>query len=473
MEYVPGNSLQNHLRASGRLEPERAVLLGTSMAEALQAAHTAGVVHRDIKPANILVRDPDGAFKIADFGIARLSDSELTQAGSTVGSPAYMSPEQIRSRGVDGRSDLFSLASVLYEAFSGKRPFDGKDLPSLAYAVAHDDPRPISSLDRGLPKSLDEFFAKALAKAPEERFQDGKSFALALRQAWRRRVESLPRPADGGPAREPVQGRQPQQGEEPRRERESQQPEGERSQPAGGDGPSAASGPQPASSDRQAGDGDGGSPASDSQPRAYRPRSPARVLRQARSEQRLTEISVIPLARRWGDRPSEAERENGRRSDPRLATAPCRAPWRGIGIRHWRQARLLMIAAVLGAVALWWNFPTPVPMGSVVLDVKNRLQAGTLTVLMDGEVLYGVGLAVEGDRAATSRPQPSEQGNEEFKTTVTIPSGEHVLLVQVKPNGGTRSYQEQVRVDVRPGETHRLRIVTGTKNNPVPTLKFD
>jgi serine/threonine protein kinase len=104
MEYVPGNSLRKLLRTLGRMEPERAILLGTTVAEALQVAHDAGIVHRDVKPDNILVREPDGAFKIADFGIARLHDSDLTQAGLTVGSPAYMSPEQIRSRHVDGRS---------------------------------------------------------------------------------------------------------------------------------------------------------------------------------------------------------------------------------------------------------------------------------------------------------------------------------------------------------------------------------
>ena len=101
MEYVEGSSLQHCLETKGRLDPDRAVLLGTTIAEALHVAHTAGIVHRDIKPANILVRDEDGAFKIADFGIARFSNSDLTQEGFTLGSPLYMSPEQLRSQPVD------------------------------------------------------------------------------------------------------------------------------------------------------------------------------------------------------------------------------------------------------------------------------------------------------------------------------------------------------------------------------------
>jgi serine/threonine-protein kinase len=301
MEYVPGSSLRKLLGTLGRLEPERAILLGTTIAEALQVAHTAGIVHRDVKPDNILVREPDGAFKIADFGIARLHDSDLTQAGLTVGSPAYMSPEQIRSRDVDGRSDLFSLASVLYEALCGKRPFDGKDLPSLAYAVAHEDARPISHLAPSLPGSLDEFFAKALAKNPAERFQDGKSFALALHEAWARRVTSAQRPGaaaeasgrrqaeetprqDGGAPQEITGDRQATSADEQTGPGTGPEISGNSRRPAS-DSWMTVSDDQKAKSAPQGG-GDGQERDTDSQPRAYRPQCPEEVLRRAQEERR-------------------------------------------------------------------------------------------------------------------------------------------------------------------------------------------
>src|SRR5206468_3512474 len=125
MEYVPGRSLKEILAGPRRMSLELGLRIIDSLADALGAAHKAGIVHRDIKPANILVRESDGTVKIADFGVARLSASELTRTGTLIGSPAYMSPEQVRGGEIDGRSDLFSLAVVLYEALTGRRPFAG------------------------------------------------------------------------------------------------------------------------------------------------------------------------------------------------------------------------------------------------------------------------------------------------------------------------------------------------------------
>jgi len=138
MEFVQGQTLKQRLEKGDRLDPSWVLAFGAILADALHVAHRAGIIHRDIKPANILIRDEDGAVKIADFGVARLKASDLTQTGASLGSPGYMSPEQIRCGTLDGRSDLFSLAVVLYEAFCGKRPFHGDDLVSLAYSIAHD-----------------------------------------------------------------------------------------------------------------------------------------------------------------------------------------------------------------------------------------------------------------------------------------------------------------------------------------------
>jgi serine/threonine protein kinase len=157
--------------------------IGTQIAEGLAAAHKQGLVHRDIKPANILLRVPDGAAKIADFGVARLSTSDLTRSSAALGSPAYMSPEQFRGSAIDGRSDLFSLATVLFEAFCGSRPFTGEDIPSLAYAIAHEPVEPVTKRIRDLPSGLDGFFERALAKDPEDRFPDGTAFLEALEEA--------------------------------------------------------------------------------------------------------------------------------------------------------------------------------------------------------------------------------------------------------------------------------------------------
>jgi serine/threonine protein kinase len=188
MEYIQGRSMKQLLEKGDRLEPGWVFTFGTVLADALHVAHQAGIIHRDIKPANILLRGPDGAAKIADFGVARLSTSDLTQTGASLGSPAYMSPEQIRGGPLDGRSDLFSLAAVLYEAISGRRPFQGEDLPSLVYSIAHESPVPISRRVRKLPSGLDEFFERALAKDPDQRFPSGEAFGRAFVEASRKRA---------------------------------------------------------------------------------------------------------------------------------------------------------------------------------------------------------------------------------------------------------------------------------------------
>src|SRR5258705_3037852 len=183
MEFIPGERLKQRLGMGGR--PDRAWVMsfGAVLADALQVAHKAGIIRRDIKPANILIRDGDGAAKIGDFGVARLKESDLPQSGAALGSPGYMSPEQVRGGALDGRSDLFSLAVVLYEALCGRRPFHGDDLVSLAYSIAHDTQVPLSRQLQGCPAGLDEFFNRALSKDPDKRFPDGAAFREAFVEA--------------------------------------------------------------------------------------------------------------------------------------------------------------------------------------------------------------------------------------------------------------------------------------------------
>jgi hypothetical protein len=139
------------------------------VADALVAAHAAGIVHRDVKPSNILV-DPDGRVKLADFGIARMESSDLTRSGQSMGSPAYMSPEQALGRAVDARSDIFSLGVVLYESLAGKKPFASDTLAALCYQIVNDDPPPPSRHRAGIPAAWDALVMRAIAKKPEERF---------------------------------------------------------------------------------------------------------------------------------------------------------------------------------------------------------------------------------------------------------------------------------------------------------------
>ena len=191
MEFVRGKSLRQLLTEKGRFPADLAFSMIEVLADALHLAHDAGIVHRDIKPANILVRDRDGAVKIVDFGVARLASSDLTGVGDVFGTPAYMSPEQFRGGPVDARSDLFSLATILYQMLCGARPFPGDDLSSLAYSVVHTEPPAASSVLPGLSTELDRFFAKALSKDPAQRFADGTAFKQAIAEI-RRSLTPIP-----------------------------------------------------------------------------------------------------------------------------------------------------------------------------------------------------------------------------------------------------------------------------------------
>lgn len=180
MEFVEGGSLRDLMIRDRRLEPDRALAMASSLADALRVAHEEGIVHRDIKPANVLLRARDGQAKIVDFGVARMSTSELTGAGDVFGSPAYMSPEQFRGAAVDARSDLFSLGTILYQTLCGERPFAGDEMSSLAYSVVHMPVPSIAERLPGSPHEVDRFFDKALAKDPEDRFADAGAFRDAV-----------------------------------------------------------------------------------------------------------------------------------------------------------------------------------------------------------------------------------------------------------------------------------------------------
>jgi serine/threonine protein kinase len=194
MEFVEGDTLTAHLTAHGALPLKSLLDISVQIAEALDAAHSIGLIHRDIKPANILIT-PKGVAKVADFGLAkmvRLSSEEidrealtlaanLTGPGIILGTAAYMSPEQTRGETLDVRSEIFSLGSVLYEAATRKRAFSGPSVLAIMHAIAAIDPPPPSKLRPELPREFDLIMERALAKEKEKRYASANEMADALR----------------------------------------------------------------------------------------------------------------------------------------------------------------------------------------------------------------------------------------------------------------------------------------------------
>jgi serine/threonine protein kinase len=183
MEFVEGTGLDT-LLAPGRPVPLARLLAWMGdLLEGLDYAHAHGVVHRDVKPANLLVTN-GARLKISDFGIARIESSTLTQAGSMIGTPSYMSPEQFRGEPVDGRADVFSSAIVLYQLLTGARPFTGS-ASTVMQQILNEDPAPPSQALAGLGTGFDALLARAMAKRPDARFPSARAFHEALLAAAR------------------------------------------------------------------------------------------------------------------------------------------------------------------------------------------------------------------------------------------------------------------------------------------------
>jgi eukaryotic-like serine/threonine-protein kinase len=183
MEFVDGRTLADYLENSARLPAAEAVAIARQLAEALGFAHKKGIVHRDVKPGNVmLVRDTQ-TVKVTDFGICRIESGEVTQAtrvGDVIGTPHYMSPEQVLGQRADSRSDVFSTGIVLYQMLTGELPFTGDTLVSVGMKIAKTEPRPLQEVVPDLPASVRRVVDRALKKAPEKRFENGEDFARAL-----------------------------------------------------------------------------------------------------------------------------------------------------------------------------------------------------------------------------------------------------------------------------------------------------
>ncbi len=209
MEHLEGQELKKIIASKQIMQPDRIVDITAQVADALAFAHDHGVVHRDIKPANIMVLC-NGVVKIMDFGIAMTSTGSETQAGTILGSPRYMSPEQVSGKAVDGRSDIFSLGAILYELLTGISAFDGgksSNITSIMYQVINEIPDSPTIVNPSIPVAFDYIVSRALAKKPEERYQSARDMAADLRN-FRRLIIPAPLPSTVLPAKRHIDNSQ-------------------------------------------------------------------------------------------------------------------------------------------------------------------------------------------------------------------------------------------------------------------------
>jgi predicted Ser/Thr protein kinase len=185
MEYAEGRNLKELLSTSEPMTYAEVSEIVAQIAEALDYAHAKGVVHRDVKPANIILSD--GRAKITDFGIAKIAStvSNLTSTGQFLGTPNYMAPEQVKGTRVDGRTDIFSLGIVLYEALSRRKPFGGDSLTTISYKIVHEPFQSLREIDINIPPGFEQIVAKCLTKEPSVRYQRARDLADDLRRVAR------------------------------------------------------------------------------------------------------------------------------------------------------------------------------------------------------------------------------------------------------------------------------------------------
>ena len=186
MEYFEGKPLSYYAQLGRLLPPKVVIELMARAAEALHYAHGQNVVHRDVKPANLMYDLPSDRLKLTDFGIARLTDSSRTRTGIILGTPSYMSPEQLSASAVSGQTDLYSLGVTMYHLLTGSPPFQADSIPKLMDKIVHQRHRPIADIRDDVPSCVDEILDRALAKNPAERYESGKAMALALRDCCSR-----------------------------------------------------------------------------------------------------------------------------------------------------------------------------------------------------------------------------------------------------------------------------------------------
>ena len=182
MEFLEGDTLDDYHKKVGHLTVEQVVRIGRETAQGLAAAHSRGLIHRDIKPSNLWLEAPSGRVKILDFGLARATagSREISQAGTILGTPAFMAPEQARGEGVDYHADLFSLGCVLYFLCTDELPYKGTDVMSTLMALATHDPQPPQQISAKIPAALSDLIMQLLRKDPSQRPNSSQAVIQAL-----------------------------------------------------------------------------------------------------------------------------------------------------------------------------------------------------------------------------------------------------------------------------------------------------
>jgi serine/threonine-protein kinase len=204
MEFVPGKTLETVMTTQRALPLSRVGVWAGDLANALNRAHRAGIIHGDVKPANIFVTE-DGHIKLGDFGIARFA-TQLSGSGNLVGTPAYLSPEQIKGETQDHRSDIFSLGIILYQLSTGVRPFDGSSVAAVCAQIVASEPAPPSSHNKELPEEFDRVVMRCLAKDPTKRYASGESLAASLYPFARSKADGVPDRVDSNWWKKPLRG---------------------------------------------------------------------------------------------------------------------------------------------------------------------------------------------------------------------------------------------------------------------------
>jgi serine/threonine-protein kinase len=198
MEFVNGPPLEKMLKVDQTPDKETLLSIFRQTAAALDYAHKKGIVHRDIKPANIMIHE-DGTAKITDFGVAKIMSQQMTLSGTMMGTPSYMSPEQVQSTAITGAADQFSLAVIAYEVLTGEKPFAAEYLPTLLYKIVREDPLPPQRLNNTLSPHVETVLRRALAKLPEDRFENCTEFVNALATACNANPDWTPMPRGSSP----------------------------------------------------------------------------------------------------------------------------------------------------------------------------------------------------------------------------------------------------------------------------------
>jgi len=203
MEFIQGVTLQRVLNEQSILPVEQVLDLSRQICAGLDYAHSHRIIHRDVKPANIMI-EPDGRVKIMDFGIAKSEGAQLTTAGQVLGTPNYMSPEQVKGRPLDGRSDLWSFGVILYEMVTGEKPFTGQNVTTIIYKIVNENPIPPKELDSSIHPGLSAIIQRALAKQPDQRYQKGADLVHHLINYRSIGVDTASLPTDTGEAHVPA-----------------------------------------------------------------------------------------------------------------------------------------------------------------------------------------------------------------------------------------------------------------------------